>query len=374
MMIGVFSIISVGFLFFFQNYTKKKNTRVVVIMRIVDLRSDTVTMPTQQMREAMYKAEVGDDVYGEDPTVKELEELGARLTGKEAGLFVTSGTMGNQIAAMTHTKKSDEIICETESHIYYFEVGGLACLSGAQVRPVTAPRGILTAELIKQHIRGNNVHVPDTGLICLENTHNRAGGTCHTLQGLADIQALAATYQIPVHMDGARVFNAAVATKVPVAQITQYADTVQLCLSKGLCAPVGSLLVGKKEWIDRARRFRKMVGGGLRQAGVIASAGIVALTQMVDRLQEDHDNARILGEALADIGFSVDLETVQTNIVIVSVEPFGLKAEKFVDHMHSAGIKASDFGEYKVRFVTHHGITRTDIDHAISVISKIIRG
>lgn len=342
-------------------------------MRIVDLRSDTVTLPTDEMRKAMYNAEVGDDVYGEDPTVNRLEELAAALTGKEAGLLVASGTMGNQVAVMVHTKKSDEIICEAESHIYYFEVGGLACLSGAQARPIIAPRGILTAELIRQHIRGIDVHVPDTGLICLENTHNRAGGTCYTLDGLREIKELADSCKIPVHMDGARIFNAAVALKSPVAEIAQYADTVQLCLSKGLCAPVGSLIVGKKEFIQRARRFRKMVGGGMRQAGILAAAGIVAMTQMVERLAEDHRHARILGEALTNMGFAVDLETVQTNIVIADVKPFGIKAEEFVLTLSQNGIKANAFGEYRVRFVTHYGIEQDDVNYTIDVISRLVK-
>lgn len=342
-------------------------------MRIVDLRSDTVTLPTAEMRMAMNNAELGDDVYREDPTVNKLEELGAELTGKEAGLFVASGTMGNQVSVMVHTKKSDEIICEAESHIYYFEVGGLACLSGAQARPVTAPGGILTAEMIKQHIRGIDVHVPDTGLICLENTHNRAGGTYYSLEGLAQIKQLSEERRIPVHMDGARIFNAAVALGVSVAEIAKHADTVQLCLSKGLCAPVGSLIVGKRDFIERARRFRKMMGGGLRQAGILAAAGIVAMTKMVDRLAYDHEHACMLGNALANMGFTIDLETVQTNIVICGVQPFGIKAEEFVTLLRQYGIKANAFGEYKVRFVTHYGIERDDIQHTIDVVSSLVK-
>ncbi|EAX46396.1 aromatic amino acid beta-eliminating lyase/threonine aldolase [Thermosinus carboxydivorans Nor1] len=215
-------------------------------MRVVDLRSDTVTLPTPEMRRAMYEAEVGDDVYREDPTINRLEELAAHMTGKEAGLFVTSGTMGNQVAAMVHTQKSDEIICEAESHIYYYEVGGLACLSGAQPRPIAAKHGILTPELIRGAIRNpSDVHVPRTGLICLENTHNRAGGTVYPMDVLAGIKALAKEYGIPVHMDGARIFNAAVALKKDVREIAQHADTVQLCLSKGLGAPRSGFTAGR---------------------------------------------------------------------------------------------------------------------------------
>ena len=343
-------------------------------MQIVDLRSDTVTHPTPQMRKAMYEAEVGDDVYREDPTIIKLEELGAQMTGKEAGLFVASGTMGNQIAVMAHTKKSDEVICETESHIFYYEVGGIACLSGAQPRPITGANGILTADQIKSVIRGNDVHAPDTGLICLENTHNRAGGTCYTLENLEAIAQLATAHALPVHMDGARIFNAAVALGVSAAEIAYHTQTVQFCMSKGLGAPVGSLLTGSKDFINKSRRFRKMVGGGMRQAGILAAAGLVALTHMVDRLAEDHRHARILGEELANMGLKVDLSTVQTNIVIFDVSPTGKTAKVFADQLRSGGIKVNEFGEYKIRMVTHYGISRKDIDYTLAVVARIIAG
>ena len=273
-------------------------------MKMIDLRSDTVTLPTAQMREAMYRAEVGDDVYGEDPTLVELETLGARMTGKEAGLFVTSGTMGNQVAVLTHTQRGDEVICEAESHIFYSEVAGLAVLSGVQARTVPSIKGIMSAETIEAAIRPQDIHQPKTTLICLENSHNRAGGTCYSLDSLAAIRKMADRRKLPVHMDGARLFNAALAQGVTVDKITQYADTVQFCLSKGLCAPVGSLLVGPADFIARARRYRKMLGGGLRQAGILAAAGIVALQHMVDRLAEDHANAAKLAEAVASAGFA----------------------------------------------------------------------
>lgn len=343
-------------------------------MKIVDLRSDTVTVPTEEMRLAMYKAEVGDDVYGEDPTVNKLEALSAAITGKEAALLITSGTMGNQIAAMTHTQKGDEIICEAQSHIFYYEVGGMACLANAQPRQIAAPMGILSASLIEPAIREDNVHLPRTGLICLENSHNRAGGTCYSLEGLAEIKALANRYKIPVHIDGARIFNAALAAGTTVAQIAQQADSIQMCLSKGLCAPVGSLLIGSKAFIDKARRYRKMLGGGMRQAGIIAAAGIVALTKMTERLTEDHENARYLAAALADIGFAVDMNSIQTNIVIFDTKPFGIKAAAFSEKMSEMGIKGSDFGEYKVRLVTHYGIEKADIAYAINTIEHIVKG
>ncbi len=340
-------------------------------MRVVDLRSDTVTMPTPEMRQAMFQAEVGDDVYREDPTVTALEELGAAMLGKEAGLYLTSGTMGNQVAAMAHTKKSDEIICEMESHIYYYEVAGLACLSGAQVRPVIGDRGIMTAAAIRGAIRAVDVHAPDTGLICLENTHNRAGGTCYPLAELAAIRKLADEFKIPVHMDGARIFNAAVAQGVDVRDIARHADTVQFCISKGLAAPVGSLLVGSRPYIEKARRFRKMLGGGMRQAGIIAAAGIVALKTMVGRLADDHANAKALGEALAAAGYVIDLGTVQTNIVIFATDGLQTDAPAFVARLAAHGVKANAFGERRVRMVTHFGIEKADIDYTIGLLAKL---
>lgn len=226
-------------------------------MRIVDLRSDTVTLPTEAMRQAMFQAEVGDDVYREDPTIARLEELAAEITGKEAGLFMASGTMGNQVAILSHTTKGDEVICEAEAHIYYYEVGGMVTLAGVQPRTIAAPKGILDAAAIAQAIRPDDIHQPPTSLVCLENTHNRAGGTCYPLKTLAEIHKLSRDRSFAVHIDGARLFNAAVAQKVKASEIAQYADSVQFCVSKGLCAPVGSLLVGRRDYIERARRFQK---------------------------------------------------------------------------------------------------------------------
>ncbi len=342
-------------------------------MKMIDLRSDTVTQPTAQMREAMYRAEVGDDVYGEDPTLVELETLGARMTGKEAGLFVTSGTMGNQVAVLTHTQRGDEVICEAESHIFYSEVAGLAVLSGVQARTVPSIKGIMSAETIEAAIRPQDIHQPKTTLICLENSHNRAGGTCYSLDSLAAIRKMADRRKLPVHMDGARLFNAALAQGVTVDKITQYADTVQFCLSKGLCAPVGSLLVGPADFIARARRYRKMLGGGLRQAGILAAAGIVALQHMVDRLAEDHANAAKLAEAVASAGFAIDLSTVQTNIVIFDVSRMGVKAADFAAKLKKAGVLVSVFGEYRVRMVTHYGITAEDIATVTEILHRLLK-
>ena len=342
-------------------------------MNMIDLRSDTVTKPTPEMREAMYRAEVGDDVYGEDPTITELESLGARMTGKEAGLFVTSGTMGNQVAVMTHTRRGDEIICDSEAHIFYSEVAGLAVLSGVQARTIPAVKGILSAETIEAAIRTEDIHQPSTSLICLENTHNRAGGTCYPLETLAAVRKVADRRKIPVHIDGARLFNAAVALGVPVDKITQYADTVQFCLSKGLCAPVGTIITGRSDFIAKARKYRKMLGGGMRQAGILAAAGIVGLTSMVDRLSEDHENARQLAEELASAGFSIDLSTVQTNIVMVDVSRMGVKAADFAAKLKKAGVLASVFGEYRIRMVTHHGITAVEIGTVVDTLNRLLK-
>ncbi len=340
-------------------------------MEFIDLRSDTVTKPTAEMREAMFRAEVGDDVYGEDPTVIELERLGARMTGKAAGLFVASGTMGNQVAVMSHTQRGDEVICEAESHIYYYEVAGMAVLAGVQARTLPAVKGILSADTIAAAVRPQDIHQPRTSLICLENTHNRSGGTCYPLETLAAIRKVADRHEIPVHIDGARLFNAAAALGVKVDKIAQYADSVQFCLSKGLCAPVGTLLVGSEEFIAKARRYRKMLGGGMRQAGVIAAAGIVGLQNMVERLSEDHANAKLLADALVTAGFAVDLSTVQTNIVIFDVSRSGMKAAELVARLKQAGVLAGAFGEYRIRMVTHHGVTAAEINKVADVLQRL---
>ncbi|HWR40979.1 MAG TPA: low-specificity L-threonine aldolase [Patescibacteria group bacterium] len=342
-------------------------------MEWIDLRSDTVTMPTAAMREAMYQAEVGDDVYGEDPTVNALEALGARMTGKEAALFVTSGTMGNQIAIMASTNKGDEIICEAESHIFYYEVGGLACLAGVQARTLSGCRGILNTDQVRRAIRPQDIHLPKTSLLCLENTHNRAGGTIYSLDALQALQQVAKEHQVAVHMDGARIFNAAAALNVPVQAIAQYADSVMLCLAKGLCAPVGSLLVGSSEFIGQARRYRKMLGGGMRQAGILAAAGILALQEMPGRLPEDHQTARFLAEELVNMGMAVDLSTVQTNIVICDVTAAGQPVAGLVSRLREAGVRVNQFGESVIRLVTHQGIDRQTATRAVDILARCMK-
>lgn len=342
-------------------------------MRYIDIRSDTVTQPTQPMREAMYKAEVGDDVYGEDPTVNRLEEMAAEIMGKEAGLFVTSGTQGNQTAVLTHTNRGDEIILEETAHIFTHEVAGTAFLSGVQVKTIRGKDGVMDVNDIEKAIRPENIHYPKTSLICLENTHNRAGGTVTTPDIMKDIYEMARRHGIPVHLDGARIFNAAVYLGVPAKEIAQYADSVQFCLSKGLCAPVGSLLVGTKEFIKKARKYRKMLGGGLRQSGFLAAAGIVALNEMTERLAEDHENARILANGLANIkGIDIDMETVQTNIIVFSIEGLGINGDRFATMLFDRGIKANGSPDYGMRFVTHKDVTREDIYTVLKAVEEIV--
>ena len=341
-------------------------------MQMIDLRSDTVTKPTPEMRLAMFNAEVGDDGYGEDPTVRKLEELAAHMTGKEEGMFVASGTMGNQASIMTHTRKCDTVICEASAHIYGSEAGAIAGVSGAQPLPVAAVHGKLTPALIEDLIKSDQKrNVSRTALIAVENTHNRAGGTYYTPAELAAIKRLAERYSVPVHMDGARIFNAAVAQGIAVAALAQHADSMQFCLSKGLGAPVGSLVVGSRDFIFQARRARSVLGGAMRQAGILAAAGIVALTTMVERLAEDHRHARMLGEAVANTKVKIDIATVQTNIVIFDVSPLGMKAAEFIDGLKASNIKASEYGKYLVRLVTHKDVSRADIDYAVGVLAKL---
>ncbi|KYO64813.1 low-specificity L-threonine aldolase [Thermovenabulum gondwanense] len=341
-------------------------------MSFIDLRSDTVTLPTPEMREAMYKAEVGDDVYGEDPTVNRLEEMAAEIMGKEAALFVTSGTQGNQIAVMTHTQPGDEIILEERSHIITYEVGGIGRLSGVQAKTIYGKYGFMSPEDIEASIREENIHYPRTSLICIENTHNRAGGTVMPLNLLKKTKEVAEKYGIPVHMDGARIFNAATYLGVDVKEIAKYADSIMFCLSKGLCAPVGSMLVGTKKFIDKARKFRKMLGGGLRQAGFLAACGIIALEKMTKRLKEDHENARILAEGLAKIpAIALDLNTVQTNIVICDISGLKMNGNEFSKMLLKNGIKVNGSNNSYVRFVTHYGISKEDILYTLEVIEKL---
>jgi threonine aldolase len=338
---------------------------------IVDLRSDTLTLPTPEMREAMARAEVGDDVWEEDPTVKRLEALAAERTGKHAGLFVTSGTQGNLISVLAQTQPGQEVVVDLDAHIFNYEVAGTSLIGGIQMRPVKTERGFLTPGQVREALRPANIHVPPTGLVSIENTHNRHGGTCCTPEEIAAVAEVARGAEVPVHLDGARLFNAAVALKRNAGDFARHVDSVTFCLSKGLGAPVGSVVCGRPDFIARARRLRKMLGGGMRQAGVIAAAGIVALERMVDRLAEDHANARTLAEGLARLpGISIDLASVQTNIVIFRMaRPGG--AEALVKGCAARKVKVHAIGPSAIRCVTHKDVDAEDITRALDAVREI---
>jgi threonine aldolase len=341
-----------------------------MVEKNLDFRSDTVTWPTPEMREASAKAKLGDDVYGEDPTVNELEHLAAEMLGKEAGLFVTSGTMGNAVSVLSHTQRGDEIILEATSHIYVNEVGGLAVMGQLMARTVPGEIGWMKPEDVEKAIRAENIHYPRTSLVCVENTHNSAGGIALTPQQLKADWEVAKRHSLGVHMDGARIFNAAVALKLPAKELTKYADTVQVCLSKGLSAPVGSVVVGSEELMQHARKYRKMLGGGMRQAGIIAAPGIIALTKMVDRLKDDHDNAKLLADGLKKMGFKI-LNPVQTNMVYVDFTPVSWKAEDWNRACERLGWRSRGSGT-STRLCTHYGIEREDIKSFLEGLKKLI--
>ncbi len=339
---------------------------------MIDLRSDTVTRPTAAMRSAMASAEVGDDVYGEDPTVNRLQELAAELFGREAALFVPTGSMGNSIAIRLHTRPGQEVLCESRAHVLDWEMAMMAAYSGCVARTVAAERGILTWAHIRPAIAPKIYYKAQTGLIALENSHNMAGGTVTPLPVLEEIWSGARAAGLPVHLDGARVFNAAAALGLGVAELTRGFDTVMFCLSKGLGAPVGSMLVGSRAAIDEARIFRKALGGGMRQAGVLAAAGIIALTEMPGRLHEDHANARLLAEAVAGAeGVEVDLDAVQTNIVIFTLKDGG--AAEFVAALRTRGVASSAIGTHQVRFVTHFDVSRRDCEQAARLSVEVLQ-
>jgi len=343
-------------------------------MEIIDLRSDTVTHPTDAMRRAMFEAEVGDDVFGEDPTINRLETMAAQKMGKEAALFTVSGTMSNLVAVLTHTRHGNEIILGSESHIFLNEVGGAAALGGVMVHTIPNDSdGRLTLADIENAIRDKNIHYPETTLLCLENTQNRCGGAVLTPEYTQQAAALAHGHGMKVHLDGARIFNAAVALGIPAVELTGEVDSVGFCLSKGLSAPIGSVLCGSKEFIERARKKRKMLGGGMRQAGVIAAAGIVALETMIDRLAEDHANARKLAAGLAKIqGITLAKEKAPTNIVIFDLaQPFPVA--EFLMKLDSQGVKVVRFGNHRLRAVTHRMVSAADIDYALTQIERVCR-
>ena len=341
-------------------------------MRIVDLRSDTMTQPTASMRKAMAEAPVGDDVFGEDPTVNRLESIAAERLGKEAGLLVASGTMGNLVSQLAHCGRGEEIILGSLSHTFLFEQGGCAAVGGMQPRTIpNQPDGKMPLEEIESAVRTDNLHFPRSRLIILENTHNLCSGYPLETAYMQAVGDIAQRHNLKLHVDGARLFNAATALGVPAGELVAPADSVSICLSKGLAAPVGSVICGSREFIDEARRSRKIVGGGMRQAGILAAAGIVALTEMVDRLVDDHANARKLAEGLSEMpGITIDPTQIQTNIVFFDVTHERVAADELVKQLDAAGIRMLSTSPGKVRAVTHYHISEEDIDLTLEMISK----
>lgn len=341
-------------------------------MKFIDLRSDTVTMPTDEMRKAMANAEVGDDVYEDDPTVKKLEKLAAEMTGKEASLLVTSGTMGNQIAIMTHTSYGDEIIANRRCHIVTYEVGAAARLSGVNYSLVDNPDGLIYGSDVTERIRHDNIHYPKTSLLCLENA--LWDGRVVPLEVMKEASDAAREQGVAIHLDGARLFNAALALGVDAKEVTKYADSVMFCLSKGLCAPIGSMLCGTKEFIEKARKMRKILGGGMRQAGVIAAPGIIALQIMTKRLHEDHDNAKYLAQKLLEFQFiELNKENVQINMVFFSIKKEGLQTDSFTKYMLENGVKINSNEGNNYRFVTTNDIDKSDIDKVLSLMGEYLK-
>lgn len=340
---------------------------------MIDLRSDTVTKPTPEMRQAAFDAVVGDDVYGEDPTLLELEELSANMLGKEAAMFVTSGTQGNQIAVLTQCVGGQEIIVEEESHLFFYEGAAMSVFAGVQPRTLKGNRGALNPAEVKAAIRDDDVHAPETGLICIENTHNRAGGAIIPLENMQAIAEIGKEYHIPIHLDGARIFNAAVASGVDVKKYAAQVDSVQFCLSKGLGAPVGSIIAGTTDFIRRARKWRKRLGGGLRQAGILAAPGLISLREKVDHLAEDHNHAKLLAQSINEIkGLSIENE-VETNIVLVNTKAAKLTSAEFLVQLKQAGILAVPFGPNTVRFVTHFDVSRQDIEEVVVRLNRMMK-
>ena len=338
----------------------------------IDLRSDTVTGQPDFMRQAMFDAVVGDDVYEDDPTVKELEALAAQMVGKEDALFVPSGTFGNQLALFTHCKRGDEVILGDSCHIIAHEVGAASVIAGVQLRTIDSLNGELSPKDIERKIRvGEDIHYPTTGLICIENAHS--SGHVIPLNQMRQIYELAKLHQLPVHLDGARVFNAAVTLGVDAQEVTQYCDSVMFCLSKGLCSPVGSILAGDKAFIALARKKRKLMGGGLRQAGFLAAAGIVSLTKMVQRLDEDHANATLLAKELSKLpGILVDLERVEINMVFFKFTSPDIDTQKLVKFFLENQIKVNDVENGEMRFVTHYWVTKKDVYTVVNLVKEFL--
>jgi len=341
---------------------------------MIDLRSDTVTKPTPAMRRAMMEAEVGDDVYGEDPTVNRLEQRAAEITGKEAALFVPTGTMGNTIAVKLLTEHGQEVICDSRAHLLDYELSMVAWFSGCVVRAIQTADGILSWDEIRRQIKPLNPYSAPTGLVAIENTHNMHGGTVYPMRTVHEICGGVHERGLKIHLDGARIFNAAVALGKPVAEITRKFDSVMFCLSKGLGAPVGSLLVGSREFIDRARACRKMLGGGMRQAGILAAAGLIALEKMPARLAEDHANARFLAEGLARVpGIKLDPSRVPTNIVVFDISGTGMTSAELSRRLAERNVLMNGINPEQMRLVTHMDVDRAACARALEAIQEICR-
>ncbi len=344
-------------------------------MEFVDLRSDTVTQPTPEMREAMATAPVGDDVYGEDPTINRLQELAAEKLGMEAGLFVASGTMGNLAAVLSDCQRGDELIVGQKNHIFLHEAGGVSALGGVHSHQLmNQPDGSLAMEDIQGAIRWDDPHEPRTRLICLENTHNACGGTVQTAEYIRQVADFAHGRSLLVHLDGARIFNAAAALDIEAKEVTKYVDSVSFCLSKGLCAPVGSVLCGSKAFIGRALRWRKMLGGGMRQAGILAAAGIVALETMTKRLKQDHARARSLAQGLKNVkGVALTTDTPATNMVFLRFTPeVTLTNQQFIHKMKDCGVLVDAAGERYFRLVTHFWVDDAGIDQTLAAFQEVL--
>ncbi|MDH3356573.1 MAG: low-specificity L-threonine aldolase [Desulfobacteraceae bacterium] len=344
-------------------------------MRIVDMRSDTITQPTPAMRQAMSEAKVGDDVFSEDPTVNRLEEMVSKRLGKEAALFVASGTMANLVSQLTHCGRGNEMILGDQSHMFVYEQGGSAALGGIHPRCLeNKPDGTMALADIEAAIRPDDVHFPKTKLIVLENTHNRCSGSPLDVGYMRSVAELARRYGLKLHVDGARLFNATTALGVDAKDLVAKADSVSICLSKGLAAPVGSVVSGNTDFISEARRNRKVVGGGMRQAGILAAAGIVALTDMVDRLADDHENARKLAQGLVNMeGLSIDLDIVTTNIVFIDITKKRLSSQLLTERLHSRGIRLLPTTPNRLRAVTNYHVTSSDIDYALDIFLSILK-
>ena len=343
-------------------------------MRTVDLRSDTTTLPTDEMRQAIAESELGDDVFQGDPTVNKLQDLAAQRMGKEAALLVPSGTMANLASILTHCGRGAEVILGNRAHTYKYEKGGISAYGGIHSTQIlNQDDGTMQLENIRDAIRGIDDHFPVTKLICLENTHNVCGGAPLSVTYTKEVANLARAHNIKLHIDGARIFNAAVAQGVEVQELVEDADSISFCMSKGLAAPVGSVICGSKDFIDQARGIRKGLGGGMRQAGIIAAAGIVALETMVDRLQEDHTNARLLADGIADLpGVVLDPETIKTNIIYFDLDDAAIESANFLTVLAAKGIQFFDTGPRRFRMVTHYGITAEDILYTINSFKETL--